>query len=107
MKKTPLKRKAPLRKRSKGQEVELGRRRLLKWELYLEQEGKCANPKCGKFMDYNAPVTADNYPHLAHKKRLGKGGETTKANTSVLCAECHSNKDHLLRNVYGENPSWT
>ena len=96
--------KTPLRKISKKQERELARRRLLKWELYQEQESRCA--KCGKFMSYQNEAS-DNYPHLSHKKPLSAGGKTSRANCEVDCAECHSNQEHGLRNIYNEQPKWT
>jgi len=101
--------KTPLNKQSPKQKDELAKRRLLKWQLYNEQQGLCA--KCGRFLwwDDNHREAA-NYPHLSHKERLSKGkktGVTTRKNCEVLCAECHSNKEHGLRNFYGEQPDWS
>ena len=90
--------RTPLRKVSPKQQKELVLRRLMKWYLYLQQDGKCA--KCGKFLSY-ASETAGNYPHLSHKKPLSQGGKTTRENCEDLCAECHS-KEHHLRNIYNE-----
>jgi len=93
--------KTLIRKVSEKQQLELARRRFLKYQLWLEQEGKCA--RCRKFLSY-ANEAADNYPHLSHKKPLSQGGKTTRGNCEVLCAECHSNKEHHLRNIYNEQP---
>jgi len=84
---------------SAKQELEIARRRALKYELFISQKGQCA--QCHKVLSYRNEA-ADNYPHLSHKKPLGKGGKTTEKNCSVLCAECHSNKEHNLRNIYNE-----
>ena len=97
--KTPLTRATSLNKVSKKQEKELAHRRLLKYQLWSEQNGRCK--ECGKFLSY-ANEAADNYPHLSHKKPLSRGGKTARENCSVLCAECHSNQEHHLRNIYNE-----
>lgn len=110
MKRSPLKRKQGLTlktclsKISPKQEIEIAKRRLLKWQLYQEQKGIC--PVCGRYMNYRVR-TAANYPELSHKKHIGMGGckdksVTTKENCSVICAECHSNGEHHLRNKYKE-----
>ena len=110
MKRTMLKRrtsltqKISLSKVSDKQKDELALRRLLKWKLFNEQEGRCANKKCGKIMTYYNEAS-DNYPHLSHKKPLSRGGKTDRDNCSVICAECHS-KEHGLRNKYSEKPQW-
>lgn len=105
MKKSKLKRKTPIKRQSKAQRIELGRRRLLKWELYQEQNCLCA--ECQRFMDYAAPMMADNYPQLSHEKPLGRGGVTRRKDCAVLCGECHSNKRHGQRNIYNSQPDWS
>ncbi len=89
---------------SPKQKDELALRRLLKWQLFNEQERKCA--KCDRFLwwDDNHKEAA-NYPHLSHKKSLGRLGKTTKENCEILCARCHS-KEHGLRNKYSEMPQF-
>jgi len=90
--------KTPLSKISKKQEVELARRRVLKYELFLKQAGRCA--RCNKYLSY-ANGVSDNFPHLSHKTPLSRGGKTTRDNCEDLCAECHS-REHNLRNIYNE-----
>ena len=91
---------------SKKQGIELKRRHDLKIELLLEQGYKCK--ECGRYLTLEYE-TAPNYANLSHEIPLSRGGETTKENCSVLCAEDHSNSKerHNLRNKYGENPSWS
>ena len=103
MKRTMLKRKTSLSRVSDKQEIDLAKRRLIKYQLYQSQDGKCA--KCQRFLSYLSE-TSPAYPHLAHKKRLAKGGKTDKKNCSVICSECHSNKDHNLKCLYNEQPMW-
>lgn len=88
---------------SAKQEIELEKRRLLKYQLYLEQEGVCK--KCGKYLSYYNKAS-DNYPHLSHKKSLARGGKTDRSNVEVICSGCHS-KEHHLKNVYNEQPQWS
>ena len=92
-----------MKKISDKQKIEKAKRRLLKWVLFQEQEGKCK--KCGKVMTYYNKLS-DNYPHLSHKTPLSAGGKTHRDNCSVLCSQCHG-KIHGQRNIYGENPSWS
>jgi len=87
---------------SDKQRIELEKRRLLKYQLYLRQDGQCA--ECGKYLSYYNE-TSDNYPHLSHDKSLAQGGKTNEKDCSVKCAECHSKK-HNLRNIYNEQPAW-
>ena len=96
-------RQTPIKIVSDKQRIELALRRKLKYELYLEQEGKCA--KCGKFLNWYNPAS-DSYPHLSHEKPLSAGGKTTKENCTVKCAECHSNGNHNQGNVYNSQPQW-
>ena len=88
---------------SDKQKLELEKRRLLKYQLYSEQDGKCS--ECGKYLSYYN-VAADNYPHLSHEKSLARGGKTDRDNCRVKCAECHFNKKHGLKNIYNEQPAW-
>jgi len=88
---------------SAKQKAELAKRRLLKYQLFLSQEGKCA--ECGKYLSYYNEA-ADNFPHLSHEKALAQGGKTDRKNCRVKCAECHSNGKHHLRNIYNEQPAW-
>ncbi len=98
MKRTALKRKTPLTQRSylarvsANQALELAKRRLLKQELFIEQEGKCA--KCGKYMTFYNEAS-DNYPHLSHKRFLSRGGVTRLDNLEVLCYHCHRKKHDI------------
>lgn len=95
-----------IKKVSAKQEIELAKRRLLKWELFNEQAAKCKN--CGRFLFWDDNnKTLPDYPHLSHKKPLSQGGKTDRENCEVLCAECHSNSEHGLNNKYNEQPSWT
>jgi len=87
--------RTPLKAVSEKQTIELAKRRLLKFQLFNEQKGRC---KCGKIMTYYHEAS-DNYPHLSHTIPLSRGGKTEKGNISVLCAECHGEK-HGLRNKY-------
>ena len=82
--------------------VELGKRRLLHYKLWLKQEGKCK--KCGQLRTFNQT-------ELSHKKSLAQGGKTEAKNCAVLCASwlkgCHPNSKHNLRNKYNEQPDWS
>ncbi len=93
-------RKTPLKKVSKKQEDELAKRRGLRYQLWREQEGKCA--KCGRLLYWNQT-------ELSHKIPRGRGGKTTKKNCEVTCAwwlaGCHP-EAHGLRNIYNEKPQW-
>lgn len=110
MKRVPLKRgktltrTTSLNKVSKKQEIELAKRKLLKYQLFLSQNGKCA--QCGKMMTYYN-TASDNYPHLSHKKPLSKGGKSDRENLEVLCSQCHSNNEHGRNNKYNEKPRWS
>lgn len=97
MKRTPLKRV------SAKQASELAMRRKIKYELYMDQDGKCA--KCGKFINWY-DTTSDAYPHLSHEIPLSQGGKTNKKNCKIKCGECHSNINHRLNNKYNEQPKW-
>lgn len=102
--------KTPIKKQSPKQKDELTLRRLLKWQLFNEQERKCA--KCGRFLWWDDNhKEAVNYPHLSHKDHIKMGGcrdktKTTSENCEILCAKCHSNEEHNLRNIYGEMPQF-
>jgi len=96
--------KTILKNLSDKQSIEIALRRVLKWELYNEQEGKCN--KCGVYITYYSE-TASNFPHLSHKKRLSDGGKTTRENCEVLCASCHTNGEHGRNNIYNEQPQWS
>ena len=96
-------RKSRLKPISDKQEIEIAKRRALKYELWLEQEGQCKD--CGRYMNYRVR-TAANYPELSHKKLLSDGGKTDKKNCSVICAEHHANEEHHLRQIYNEQPMW-
>lgn len=93
--------RTPLKKISSKQFQDLALRRKIKYELYLEQEGKCAD--CGKYLNFYDP-TSDAFPHLSHEIPLSAGGKTSKENCKVKCGECHSNKNHRLVNKYNEQP---
>ena len=91
--------KTPIKQVSKKQAKELALRRLLKWQLYQEQEGKCAD--CQKYMTYYNEAS-DNFPHLSHKKPLARGGKTDRDNCSVLCSECHGRLHGLIQHFHGQ-----
>jgi len=93
----------PLKKVSDKQAKDLALRRKIKYELYVDQDGKCA--ECGKFLNWYEP-TSDAYPNLSHKIPLSQGGKTDKINCKVKCGECHSNINHRLNNKYNEHPAW-
>ena len=93
-----------MRRISPKHRKELALRVKLKKELIEKQGGKCAH--CGKHLTYYNE-TADSFPHLSHKKRLSAGGKTDDKNCSVICAQCHSNEEHHLNNIYNEQPKWT
>lgn len=86
---------------STKQGLELAKCRLLRWQLFLSQNGKCI--KCGRVLYWNQT-------ELSHKKSLARGGQTTRENTEVTCANwlsgCHP-EEHGLHNVYGEQPAWS
>jgi len=94
--------RSPINKISPKQEAELALRRGLRYQLWVEQEGKCA--KCHRLLYWNQT-------ELSHKKPLARGGKTTAENCEVTCANwlagCHPNSEHGQRNIYGEMPSWT
>jgi hypothetical protein len=98
MKRTPIIRRSPIRRkavvkhtaaffeRKKERQAELYRRRKLKAELLLEcptdSQGRRLCPLCGKLPDFRGL-------QLVHKKALSAGGKTTKDNCCILCAKCH------------------
>ena len=84
---------------SDKQELELAKRRGLKYQLWREQAGRCA--KCGRYLTYYQA-------ELSHKKPLVRGGKTEAGNCEVLCANWLSGhpEEHGLRQVYNEQPSW-
>lgn len=102
MKRAPLKRKTSLNRVSQKQQIELAKRRLLKYQLWLNQNGRCA--KCGRLLKFGES-------ELSHKKSLARGGKTEAENCEVLCASwlsgCHSNIEHGRNNKYNESPIWT
>ena len=98
--KTPMTQRSCLNRVSEKQEIELARRRGLKYQLWREQDGKCA--KCGRMITYKQS-------ELSHKKPLARGGKTEAKNCEVLCSSfivgCHP-REHGLRNIYNEQPNW-
>ena len=106
IRKQGLTRKACLSKISPKQELELAKRRLLKWELYQSQKGYCA--VCGRWLRWNQC-------ELSHKDHIGMGGckdnsATTKEDCEVVCnsymSDCHP-KDHKLKTFHNEQPDWS
>jgi len=93
--------RAPLRKVSAKQEIELAKRRLLKWQIYNEQKCKCFI--CGRFLKWCEC-------ELSHKKSLASGGKTERDNCDVRCrwwlSGCHPNIEHGLNYKYNELPKW-
>jgi 5-methylcytosine-specific restriction endonuclease McrA len=87
---------------SDKQRIELQKRRLLRYQLFQSQNGKCA--KCSRMITLAQT-------ELSHKKSLARGGKTEEKNCEVLCANwlsgCHPNEEHGLRNKYNEQPKWS
>ena len=77
----------PLKKVSKKQAKELGKRSLLKAQLIIESKGFCM--KCHKKPDYRGF-------QLVHKISLARGGKTERGNCEVWCGKCHSKDHHLI-----------
>jgi len=92
--------RTPISEVSASQQKELSKRRLLKYQLWLKQEGVCA--KCGRFITFAQS-------ELSHKKPSARGGKTEEKNCEILCANwlsnCHPG-EHGLRNKYNEQPRW-
>jgi len=104
MKRTPLTRKTPIRRRAvpkhgaalarqkpetsqqKRRKEELARRRKLKVELLAEcptdDLGRKLCPGCKKLPDFRGL-------QLIHVKSLGSGGKTTRENVLIRCGPCH------------------
>jgi len=76
----------PTRAQVKRHKAELAERRRLKAELLKEcprdQAGNILCPRCKKRPDFRGL-------QLVHKKSLGSGGKTTRANCCIRCAPCH------------------
>ena len=93
--------KTALKRVSDKQKIELEKRRLLHYQLWLSQEGRCN--KCHRIITYQQS-------ELSHKKPLARGGKTEAKNCGVLCASwlsgCHPNEEHGQRNIYNEQPAW-
>lgn len=84
MKRTPLKRRAPLCKISIKQKVELSRRRKVRLELEQRARGHCEH--CGHLPDWRGL-------QMHHKKKLSQGGKTSTKNCELWCAPCHFGQD--------------
>ena len=84
MKRTPLKRRTPLRKVSIKQMAELTKRRKVRAELEQQAQGHCQH--CGHLPDWRGL-------QMHHKKKLSQGGETSTKNCELWCAPCHFGPD--------------
>lgn len=84
LKRTPLKRRTPLRKVSNKQKAELAKRRKVRAELEVIAGGHCQH--CGRLPDWRGL-------QMHHKKKLSQGGETSVENCELWAAPCHFGKD--------------
>lgn len=82
---------------SNKQRVELALRAKLSLELMNEQKGLCSD--CHGVGGWRGL-------HLAHEILSSQGGKTTRENCSMKCAQCHSVKDHNIREVQSQ-PQWS
>lgn len=82
----PISDPKPTRDQVKRRKAELAERRRLKEELLKEcptnEAGERLCPRCKKRPDFRGL-------QLVHKKSLGSGGKTTRANCCIRCAPCH------------------
>jgi 5-methylcytosine-specific restriction endonuclease McrA len=113
MKRSPLKRKTPIRRRAvpkhgaaqarqkpetsqqRRRKEELARRRKLKAELLLEcptdDQGRKLCPGCKKLPDFRGLS-------MHHVRFLSQGGVTLRDNVLILCYSCHNEK-HGIKEV--------
>jgi len=74
---------------------------VFKWEGLF---GKCLGGWCE--VCGGLPMGIKGELEMSHEQPKGRGGVTSEANCKMLCSACHSLR-HNLRNIYGENPTWS
>ena len=103
LKRSPLKRRTPLRARRNKPEVRIGRvtgkvrlsgaaLEALRDRVYERDRGRCQWEGCGKLLPkYGSVFTR---AHLAHIVGRGAGGSDTPENTRILCPIHHLVSEH-------------
>ena len=100
MKRSPLQRKTPIKKRRsnprRGEETQ-EEKQAARLEVYLRSGGKCElnlGPKCIKGVLPFEGVTPWDHGHFVHIKSKGAGGRFNAANGYWGCHECHLGYHH-------------
>lgn len=73
----------------------------LREQVWHEQAGRCANPKCRQWVPLHGD-TIFNTAHLAHIKGKGAGGDDIRSNVQILCYRCHILEDYRLHDAESE-----
>ena len=62
------------------------------YNVYVKYNGICQH--CGKMIDFNSDVQADDYPSIDHVIPLSKGGVHKWDNVQLLCRGCNCKKSN-------------
>lgn len=69
----------------------------LRRQLYIEQHGKCANPKCAIDLEESVIEQGGTF-ELDHIVPFSLGGGNEKSNMRLLCRECNRKKRAQFNN---------